>query len=94
MIKNWKKFNEDISSDGEIIPIGIDNMVEGTNGLVRIFSPLEEDMVDNWNEDEQIRQWVEEKRVFLQQVKYDAWSIWVEEGDEEVKGYIIKNYSW
>jgi hypothetical protein len=31
---------------------------------------------------EQIRQWVEEKRVFLQQVKYDAWSIWAEEGDE------------
>lgn len=27
MIKNWKKFNEDISSDGEIIPIGIDNMI-------------------------------------------------------------------
>lgn len=99
MIKNWKKFNEefffpDQEGDDELKPIGVDNMVEGTNGLVRIFSPLEYDMVEDWNSDETIQKWVEDKRVFLQEVKYDEWAIWGMEDDKEVKEYIMNNYSW
>lgn len=95
MIKNWKKFNEEFSEEDEDIkPIGIDNMVEGTNGLVCIFSPLESDMVDDWNSDEIIQKWVNEERVFLQEIKYDEWSIWGKEDDREVEKYITNNYSW
>lgn len=75
-------------------PIGLDNTVEGTNGLVCIFSPLESDMVDSWNEDEQIQKWVDEKRVFTQNIRSDEWSIWGVEGDNKVKKYINRNYSW
>lgn len=94
MIKNWKIFNEEFSDDEDIKPIGIDNMTEGINGLVLIFSPLEYDMVDDWNSDEIIQKLVKEERVFLQEIKYDEWSIWGIEGDEEVKNYIKNNYSW
>jgi hypothetical protein len=118
MIKNWKKFNENISADEETDmmkndeifsqreeediddqenfknPIGVNNMVEGINGLECIFSPLESDIVDDWNEDKKIQKWVEEERLFLQQIRYDEWSIWAKSGDKEVKNYIINNYSW
>jgi hypothetical protein len=122
MIKNWKKFNEDIDDniwadeESDIMkndnifkqredediddnedfkePIGIDNMVEGTDGLVQIFSPLEYDMVDDWNSDETIQNWVKEERVFLKDTKHDEWSIWGIKGDREVKRYINNNYSW
>lgn len=57
-------------------PNGVDNMVEGTNGLVMIFSPLEYDMIEDWNSDEKIQKWIKDKRVFLQEVRYDEWAIW------------------
>jgi hypothetical protein len=75
-------------------PIGINNMVEGTNGLVCIFTPLESDMIDGWNSDETIKKWVKEERVFLQEISSDEWSIWGIEGDREVENYINNNYSW
>lgn len=79
--------------DDEIKPIGISS-VEGINGLVLIFSPLEEDMVEDWNSDLKIQKWVKTERVFLQEIKYDEWSIFGIEGDKEVSKYIIKKYSW
>ena len=102
LIKNFKNFlNENkiymnkINEDFEDIkPIGIDNMVDGTNGLVFIFSPLESDMVDVWNSDKTIQKWVQEKKVFLQEIKYDEWSIWGIEGDKKVENYIKTHYSW
>ena len=95
-IKGFGEFNEDFGydEDEDIKPIGVDNMVEGTNGLVHIFTPLESDMVDDWNSDETIQKWVEEGKVFLQEVKHDEWSIWGVEGDKEVKNYIKTHYSW
>ena len=51
-------------------------------------------MVDSWNEDEQIQKWVDEKRVFTQNIRSDEWSIWGVEGDNKVKKYINRNYSW
>lgn len=94
-IKGFGEFNEDFEYDDEDIkPIGVDNMVEGTNGLVCIFTQLESDMVDDWNSDETIQKWVEDKKVFLQEVKHDEWSIWGVEGDKEVESYIKTHYSW
>lgn len=95
-IKGFGEFNEyfEYDEDEDIKPIGVDNMVEGTDGLVFIFSPLESDMVDDWNSDETIQKWVDEGKVFLQEVKYDEWSIWGVEGDNEVKNYIKTHYSW
>lgn len=95
-IKGFGEFNEDFEydDDEDIKPIGVDNMVEGTNGLVCIFTQLESDMVDDWNSDETIQKWVEEGKVFLQEVKHDEWSIWGVEGDKEVESYIKTHYSW
>ena len=100
MIKNWKKFNEDIDNNDfdddfdDIKPIGIDELEsQGTNGLVYIC-PLENDVVSDWNNDEQIKKFVDEGRLFLSEVKYDEWGIYAVEGDREVKSYIVKNYSW
>jgi hypothetical protein len=76
-------------------PIGVDNLeTQGTNGLVCIFSPLESDMVEDWNNDQKVQKFIEEKRLFLSEIKYDEWSIYGIEGDKEVKNYIIKNYSF
>jgi hypothetical protein len=76
-------------------PIGVDNLeAQGTNGLVCIFSPLESDMVEDWNNDTKVQKFIEEKRLFLSEIKYDEWSIYGIEGDKEVKNYIIKNYSF
>jgi hypothetical protein len=76
-------------------PIGVDNLeAQGTNGLVCIFSPLESDMVEDWNNDIKVQKFIEEKRLFLSEIKYDEWSIYGIEGDKEVKNYIIKNYSF
>ncbi len=94
-IKNFGNFNEDFEYDDEDVkPIGVDNMIEGTNGLVHIFTPLESDMVDDWNSDKTIQKWVEEGKVSLQEIKHDEWSIWGVEGDKEVKNYIKTRYSW
>ena len=95
-IKGFGEFNEDFEydDDEDIKPIGVDNMVEGTNGLVHIFTPLESDMVNDWNSDETIQKWVEEGKVFLQEAKHDEWSIWGVEGDKEVENYIKTHYSF
>ena len=79
----------------DLKPIGVDNLEsQGTNGLVSIFSPLESDMVEGWNNDEKVKKFIEEGRLFLNEISYDEWSIYGIEGDEEVKNYIMKNYSW
>lgn len=96
MIKNWNKFNENFDEDDDIIkPIGINDLeCAGTNGLVCIFSPLEDDMIEDWNSDETVKKFIEEERLFLTEVKYDQWAIYAIEGDKEVKRYILKNHSW
>ncbi len=96
-LKLYENFNKNIADiDDEFKePIGIDNLeCEGSNGSECIFSPLESDMVDDWNSDETIKKWVQEKRVFLQEIKYDEWAIYAKTGDREVKKYIINNFSW
>jgi len=86
-------FDNEENYDGS--PIGIDNLAtQATNGLVYIFSPLETDMVEDWNNDKKIQKFVEEERLFLSEIKYDEWSIYGIEGDKEVKNYIIRNYSY
>lgn len=86
---------EEYFDDDDVLkPNGVDNMVEGTNGLVMIFSPLEYDMIEDWNSDEKIQKWIKDKRVFLQEVRYDEWAIWGVEGDNTVKNYVRKNFSW
>lgn len=93
MIKNWKNFNESEDYD-DIKPNGLNQMAEGINGLVLIFSPLEEDMVEEWNSDDKVSKWIEEGRLFVSKLSYDSWEIYGLEGDKEVKSYIMKNYSW
>jgi hypothetical protein len=93
MIKNWTKFNEDFDDDEEVKPIGLSSP-EGINGLECIFSPLEDDMVSDWNSDDTIKKWVQDERVFLQEIKYDEWAIYAKSGDKEVKKYIMDNFSW
>ena len=86
---------DDEFDDESLEPIGVDNLeAQGTNGLVCIFSPLESDMVEGWNNDEKVQKFIEEKRLFLNELSYDEWSIYGIEGDNEVKNYIIKNYSF
>jgi hypothetical protein len=86
-------FDDEEDYDGS--PIGIDNLAtQATNGLVYIFSPLETDMVEDWNNDKKIQKFVEEERLFLSEIKYDEWSIYGIEGDKEVRNYIIRNYSY
>lgn len=51
-------------------------------------------MVDDWNNDEVIKDFVKQERVFLSQTKYDEWSIFGIEGDKEVISYVRRNFSW
>jgi hypothetical protein len=51
-------------------------------------------MIEGWNNDEKVKKFIEEKRLFLSEIKYDEWSIYGIEGDDEVNNYIIKNYSF
>ena len=51
-------------------------------------------MVEDCNDDEKVKKFIEEKRLFLNELSYDEWSIYAIEGDNEVKNYIIKNYSF
>lgn len=89
-----EEYFDDDDDDDVLKPNGVDNMVEGTNGLVMIFSPLEYDMIEDWNSDEKIQKWIKDKRVFLQEVRYDEWAIWGVEGDNTVKNYVRKKFSW
>lgn len=87
--------SDEFDDEEDLKPIGVDNLEsEGTNGLVSIFSPLESDMVEGWNNDEKVKKFIEEGRLFLNEISYDEWSIYGIEGDNEVKNYIMKNYSW
>ena len=87
--------DEDGEFDDEEVPIGVDNLEShGTSGLVLLFSPLESDMVKDWNNDKQIQRFVEEERLFLNELSYDEWEIYGIEGDRQVRNYIMKNYSW
>ena len=93
-MKYIKKFNESGDFDS-VSPIGIDNLsTQATYGVELIFSPLESDMVSEWNSDKKIMKWVAEKRLFLSELSYDQWGIYGIEGDEVVKNYIIENYAW
>jgi hypothetical protein len=93
-VGDFESFN-DGDDEESLEPIGVDNLeAQGTNGLVYIFSPLESDMVEDWNNDTKVQKFIEEKRLFLSEIKYDEWSIYGIEGDKEVKNYIIKNYSF
>jgi len=87
--------DEDGEFDDEEVPIGVDNLEsQGTSGLVLLFSPLESDMVKDWNNDKQIQRFVEEERLSLNELSYDEWEIYGIEGDRQVRNYIMKNYSW
>ena len=91
----YRDKDDEFDDEENLKPIGVDNLSsEGTNGLVCIFSPLESDMVEDWNDDEKVKKFIEEKRLFLNELSYDEWSIYGIEGDNEVKNYIIKNYSF
>ena len=91
----YRDKDDEFDDEENLKPIGVDNLSsEGTNGLVCIFSPLESDMVEDWNDDEKVKKFIEEKRLFLNELSYDEWSIYAIEGDNEVKNYIIKNYSF
>ena len=93
--KDLSMHNPYYGDDESLEPIGVDNLeAQGTNGLVCIFSPLESDMIEDWNDDEKVKKFIEEKRLFLNELSYDEWSIYGIEGDNEVKNYIIKNYSF
>ena len=93
--KDLSMHNPYYGDDESLEPIGVDNLeAQGTNGLVCIFSPLESDMIEGWNNDEKVKKFIEEKRLFLNELSYDEWSIYAIEGDNEVKNYIIKNYSF
>lgn len=85
----------EFDDEEDLVPIGVDNLEsQGTSGLVLLFSPLESDMVKDWNNDKQIQRFVEEERLFLNELSYDKWEIYGIEGDRQVRNYIMKNYSW
>lgn len=100
--KTFEDYTSEFSQDDEdeeyqeLVPISgnIDSPIEGTPGLEQVFSPLEEDMIEDWNNDKNIQKWSEENRIFLQKLTYDSWAIWCIEGDRQVKKYIMKNFSW
>jgi hypothetical protein len=99
MMKNDQIFSqregEDFDDEGDLEPIGVNNLEsQATHGLVLIFSPLESDMVEGWNNDEKVKKFIEEGRLFLNELRYDEWGIYGIEGDREVKNYIMRNYSW
>jgi hypothetical protein len=89
----WTEQEDNIVDFIDYEPIGIGSP-EGINGLTRIFSPLESDMVKDWNSDPNIQKWVRKERILLQQETYDQWSIWGIQGDKEVINYIIQHFSW
>lgn len=91
---NNEKINYINNSNSDDIPIGIDNMVDSIYGLVFIYSSLDIDMVKEWNSDKFIQKMVRDNRLFLKEIKHNSWSIWGLEGDNEVKDYILMNYSW
>jgi hypothetical protein len=98
-MRNLKRFenfsnDQDLDDDDMLTPIGADNSVAGINGLVFIFSPLESDMIEDWNSDNNIRKFIKGERIFLKNISYDSWQIWGVDGDREVQKYIMKNYSW
>ena len=87
--------SDEFDDEEDLVPIGVDNLsVEATHGLVSIFSPLESDMIEDWNNDEKVKKFIEEERLFLSEIKYDEWGIYGIEGDRQVRNYIMKNYSW
>jgi hypothetical protein len=103
MIKKFNQFikenielgEDEFDDEEDLVPIGVDNLsCEATHGLVSIFSPLESDMIEDWNNDEKVKKFIEEERLFLSEIKYDEWEIYGIEGDRQVKNYIMKNYSW
>jgi len=89
----WTEQEDNITDFIDYEPIGI-GLPEGINGLTCIFSPLESDMVKDWNSDPNIQKWVREERILLQQETYDQWSIWGIQGDKEVENYIMQHFSW
>lgn len=96
-VKNFKQsINENLdNSEEDLIPIGLENgNPEGINGLVFIFSPIEEDMINDWNNDDNIKKLVSQERIYLSKISYDKWGIWGREGDKSVRNYIKKHYSW
>ena len=91
----WTEQEDNIVDFIDYEPIGCGGFPpEGINGLKCIFSPLESDMVKDWNSDPNIQKWVREERILLQQETYDQWSIWGIQGDKEVINYIIQHFSW
>jgi hypothetical protein len=96
-IKNWKQFESSDwdDDDDSVNPIGVDNLSsQATHGMEFIFSPLESDMVEEWNSDPKIKKWVSEGKIVLNQLTSDSWEIYALSGLEEVKHYINKKFSW
>ena len=94
-VEDYMDEDGEFDDEEDLVPIGVDNLEsQGTSGLVLLFSPLESDMVKDWNNDKQIQRFVEEERLFLNELSYDEWEIYGIEGDRQVRNYIMKNYSW
>ena len=55
---------------------------------------LDDDTINDWESDPQIKKFKEEGRVDIQMLDYDGWRVWGVKGDDEVEKYVMDNYSW
>ena len=74
---------------------------EDVYGSILLDVELDNDTINDWESDPQIKKFEEEGRVGIQMLDplgsragspYDSWSVWGVEGDDEVEKYVVDNY--
>jgi hypothetical protein len=74
---------------------------ESSPSSILLDVELDDDTIDDWENDPQIKKFEEEGRVGIQMLDplgsragspYDSWSVWGVEGDDEVEKYVVDNY--
>jgi len=74
---------------------------ESSPSSILLDVELDNDTINDWENDPQIKKFEEEGRVGIQMLDplgsragspYDSWSVWGVEGDDEVEKYVVDNY--
>jgi hypothetical protein len=74
---------------------------ESSPSSILLDVELDNDTINDWESDPQIKKFEEEGRVGIQMLDplgsragspYDSWSVWGVEGDDEVEKYVVDNY--
>lgn len=67
---------------------------EDVYGSILLDVELDDDTINDWESDPQIKKFKEEGRVDIQMLDYDGWRVWGVKGDDEVEKYVMDNYNW